>query len=66
MPKEKHERGVLNTTIDKEILCEFRNYCKELGLPMNLLLESFMHQLVSNEFILKFGKNKNIKVDIED
>lgn len=60
------KRAMLNTTIDQEVLDEFKAYCKELGLPMNLLLETFMKQLVSGEFTLKFGKANNIEVDLEE
>lgn len=59
-------RAMLNTTIDQEILDDFKAYCKELGLPMNILLQSFMQQMSSGEFILKFGKNNKIEVDIEE
>lgn len=62
----KNKRAMLNTTINEEVLNEFKAYCKELGLPMGLLLEVFMKQLVSNEFRLKFGKNNNIEVDLVD
>lgn len=57
-------RAMLNTTINSEVLAEFKAYCKELGIPMNLLIEVFMKQAISGEFILKFGKNNNIEVDL--
>lgn len=60
------KRGTLNTTINDEILREFKAHCKEMGLPMNLLLESFMSQFVDGEFVLKFGKANRILVDIEE
>ena len=66
MIKEKHERGVLNTTIDKEILSEFRSYCKDIGCPMNLILEAFMFQFYNGQFSLRLGKNNKMKVDIEE
>lgn len=57
-------RAMLNTTINSEILDEFKAYCKELGYPMNMLLESFMQQFVDGEFVLKIGKANKIKVDL--
>lgn len=62
----QQKRAMLNTTINEEVLNNFKAYCKELGLPMGLLLEVFMKQLVSNEFRLKFGKNNNIEVELEE
>lgn len=60
------KRDSLNTTIDAETLKDFREYSKKLGLPMGMLLEAFMKQLVNGEFYLKFGKNNKIEVDIEE
>lgn len=61
---DKIERGVLNTTIDKDVLDEFKAYCKAAGMPMNTVLESFMKQFTYGEFILKIGKNN--RLDIEE
>lgn len=63
---ESIKRGTLNTTIRNDVLTEFKQECKRLNLPMNILLESFMRQFCDNEFTLKFGKNNQIEVDIED
>lgn len=60
------KKDALNTTIDAETLKNFREYSKSLGLPMGMLLEAFMKQLVSGEFYLKFGKNNKIEVDVEE
>lgn len=60
------ERAMLNTTINKEVLDGFKAYCKELGLPMNILIESFMLQFVSGEFVLKIGKANKLNVDLVD
>lgn len=59
-------RAMLNTTIDTEVLDEFKAYCKELGLPMNLLVESFMRQFTEGSFVLKIGKNNKLNVDLVD
>lgn len=59
----KNERGVLNTTIDKEVLENFKAHCKAAGMPMNTIIEAFMSQFAAGEFVLKIGKNN--KLDIE-
>ena len=59
-------RAMLNTTINEEVLSEFKAYCKELGYPMNMLLESFMQQFVNGEFVLKIGKANKLNVDLSD
>lgn len=62
----QNKRAMLNTTINDEVLGEFKAYCKELGLPMNIILEAFMSQFIDGEFKLKFGKSNNIEVDLDD
>lgn len=62
----KGKRSTLNTTIDDEVLDAFKVYCKELGFPMNMILESFMSQFVNGEFSLKIVKGNKISVDIEE
>ena len=59
-------RAMLNTTIKKETLESFKAYCKECGLPMNIILEAFMEQFVSGEFVLKFGASNRINVELVD
>lgn len=59
-------RAMLNTTINTEILDSFKAHCKELGYPMNMLLESFMQQFVNGEFVLKIGKANKLNVDLSD
>lgn len=61
---QKNERAMLNTTINKCVLDSFKAYCKCAGMPMNTILETFMIQFVSGEFILKIGKSN--KIDIKD
>ena len=60
------KRAMLNTTIDEEVLNEFKDYCKELGYPMNLIIESFMRQFSGGEFVLKIAKGNKLTVDLED
>ena len=58
------ERGKLNTTIDYEVFEAFKRKCKTYGIPMNILIETFMRQFANDEFYLKLGKN--IRVDLSD
>ena len=60
---DKFEKGVLNTTIDKEVLDSFKAYCRAAGLPMNTALESFMGQFAAGESVLKIGKNNKVDID---
>ena len=57
-------RSMLNTTIKTETLDGFKSYCKELGYPMNMILESFMEQFISGEFVLKIGRANKLNVDL--
>lgn len=59
------KRAPLNIAINAEISNAFKSHCKSLGLPTNLLVESFMEQFVSGEFVLKIGKSNRIIVDID-
>lgn len=70
MPRVKSDakpqkRAMLNTTINEKTLADFKSYCKELGIPMNVLIESFMVQFVNGEFMLKIAKNNKLNVDIK-
>lgn len=53
----------LNTKINKEVFDAFKDYCKELGYPMNVMLETFMRQYANGRFeldaedILKWRKD---------
>lgn len=60
------KRAMLNTTINEEVLNDFKAYCKELGFPMNMILESFMVQFASGEFVLKIGKGNKLNVDLTE
>lgn len=65
---ERVETYALNQKINKEVFDAFKDYCKELGYPMNVMLETFMRQYTSGKFklneedILKF-KNDGKEVD---
>lgn len=59
-------RAMLNTTIDEEVLNEFKARCKELGIPMNLLIQSFMVQFSEGEFTLKIGKSNKPTIEFDN
>ena len=61
---QKNERAMLNTTINKDVLDSFKSHSKSAGMPMITVLETFMAQFVSGEFVLKIGKSN--KIDIKD
>ena len=63
---EQKSRTMLNTTIKTDVLREFKDYCKELGYPMNLILDCFMEQFKNGEFNLRIGKNNKLEVDIDE
>ena len=60
------KRAMLNTTINEDVLNDFKSYCKELGFPMNLVIQSFMEQFLNGEFVLKIGRGNKIEVDLDD
>lgn len=61
---QQSQRAMLNTTINKNVLDSFKAHCKAAGMPMNTVLETFMGQFVSGEFVLKIGKSN--KIDKKD
>lgn len=48
----------MNTTIKVDVLDKFHDICKDIGVPMNLLIEAFMEQFVAGEFKIRIGRNK--------
>lgn len=65
MAENKQKRAMLNTTINEDVLNNFREYCKVINCPMNMILEVFMNQFAEGQFSLKLGKNK-MKLDTEE
>lgn len=65
MAEERQKRAMLNTTINSDILNNFRDYCKVINVPMNTILEAFMVQFAEGKFSLKLAKNK-MMVDMEE
>ena len=62
------ETTALNTKVNKEVFDNFKDYCKELGYPMNVMIETFMQQYANGRFsvnaddILKWKKD-NTELD---
>lgn len=63
---KQNKRGMLNTTIEIETFNNFRIACKQTGVPMNMILETFMKQFVNGEFQLKFTKSNNLEFDLNE
>ena len=49
---QRVETTALNQKINKEVFDDFKDYCKELGYPMNVVLETFMNQYANGRFKL--------------
>lgn len=47
------ETTALNQKVNKEVFDSFKDYCKELGYPMNVVLETFMRQYANDRFYIK-------------
>lgn len=50
---KRAEFTALNTKVNKELLKKFKDYCKELGYPMNVMLETFMNQYANERFDIR-------------
>lgn len=50
---QRVETTPLNTKVNKEVFDNFKDYCKELGYSMNVLLETFMRQYSNGRFNIK-------------
>ena len=65
MAEVKQRRAMLNTTINDTVLNNFRDYCKGINCPMNMVLETFMEQFSNGQFSFKLIKNK-MELDVEE
>jgi antitoxin component of RelBE/YafQ-DinJ toxin-antitoxin module len=54
--KKAEYKVTLNTTVSLEIYNNFKDYCKEIGYPLNAILASFMNQFVNEDYVLEFKK----------
>ena len=64
--KASKKRTAFNTTINVDVQKQFREYCDEIGMPLNIVLESFMKQFANGEFELKFGKANSLLMDLRE
>ena len=62
---DEKKRAMLNTTINADVLNNFREYCKTINCPMNTVLETFMSQFATGQFVFQLGKNK-MELDITE
>lgn len=60
---QRVETTALNQKINKEVFDNFKDYCKELGYPMNVVLETFMQQYANGRFKLKANDILKFKND---
>ena len=65
MIENRQKRAMLNTTINENVLDRFRDYCKTINCPMNMVLETFMEQFSKGQFTFRLNKNK-MELDIEE
>lgn len=65
MAENKQKRAMLNTTINEDVLNSFRDYCKGINCPMNMVLETFMEQFSNGQFTFRLSKNK-MELDIDE
>ena len=65
MADTKQKRAMLNTTINENVLNNFREYCKGINCPMNMVIETFMEQFANGQFSFKLCKTK-MELDIEE
>ena len=52
-------KKAFNTSIDEEILHNFKNKCKSQSLPINLVLEKFMFEYTKGKFtfVMEYSDN---------
>lgn len=50
---DRVETTALNQKVNKEVFDRFKDYCKELGYPMNVVLETFMLQYANDRFPIR-------------
>ena len=62
---DEKKRAMLNTTINADVLNNFREYCKTINCPMNTILETFMTQFADGQFVFRLSKSK-MELDIEE
>ncbi len=53
------DRVQFNTTIKADLIRDFKNLCREFGIPINVLLEAFIESCISGEIGIRVYKKKN-------
>lgn len=66
MDGKKLDRIMFNTTIDRETQDLFKKSCKDKGVAMNVVLETFMRHFYKGEFVLTLGKNTPFQIEEND
>ena len=62
--KSSVKKQMLNTTIQEDVLNAYKRKCRDIGCPMNFILEKFMIQFVNDDLKLIIGDNDmTIKVN---
>lgn len=59
------EKSLINTTIQTDVLDDFKYNCERLNVPMNYLIERFMEKFNNGDFVLTIGDGRIKKSDIE-
>lgn len=63
------QKSLINTTIQTDVLDEFKYNCECLKVPMNYIIERFMEKFNNGDFKLTIGdgciKKSNIEVDFK-
>ena len=57
------ETTTLNQKINRKVFNAFKDYCKELGYPMNIVIETFMRQYSNDRFTINENDINKWKVD---
>lgn len=59
------QKSLINTTIQTDVLDEFKDNCERLKVPMNYIIERFMEKFNNGDFKLTIGDGRIKKSDIE-
>ena len=63
---QRVETTALNTKVNKVVFDNFKDYCKKLGYPMNVMLETFMRQYTNGKFELNEEDILKYKGDVTE
>jgi hypothetical protein len=63
---QRVETTPLNTKVNKEVFDNFKDYCKEIGYSMNVMLETFMRQYTNGKFELSDEDILKYKGDVTE